>query len=87
MDTHKSEDKDVRGLKRPILNYLHSNRSCREEFIVVCSSCKRIKDSKGYWKNLDGLWKIADMLLSHGLCPECAKNYSAEIMELVRAST
>jgi len=75
----------VRGFEIPILKYLGSGCSVQEDFVLICSSCEKVKDDKGHWKNLDGLRKIADMVLSHGLCPRCAEKYSAEIMKLVRA--
>ncbi len=70
----------------PVLNY-EPQLPFKETFVVICSSCKRVKDHEGYWKDLDGLRELSDVLFSHGLCPRCAKNYNAEIMELVRAST
>ncbi len=76
----------MRGVEIPILNRLESDHSSKRDFVVICSSCKRVRDDEGHWKDPDGLWKIADVLLSHGLCPQCAKEYNAEIMELVRAS-
>ena len=75
----------MRGLEVPIVKYLDSNRSFQKNFMVICSSCKRVKDNEGYWNHLDDLCKIAGMVFSHGLCPQCAKEYSAEIMELARA--
>jgi hypothetical protein len=75
----------MRGLEMPILKCLDSNHSSKRDFVVMCSSCKRVKDNEGYWKNLDGFRKIVDMVLSHGLCPQCAEKYSAQIMELVEA--
>ncbi len=75
----------MKGLE--ILKCLESHRPFKENFVLICSSCKRVKDYEGHWKDLDGLWKLADKLFSHGLCPRCAEKYNAEIMELVRAST
>ena len=41
-------------------------------FSNPCSSCKKIRDDEGYWKNLeDFLLKNADIQFSHGLCQEC----------------
>ena len=42
--------------------------------LPICSSCKKIRDDKGYWNQLEAY--IADHSeaeLSHGICPECAK--------------
>ncbi len=78
-------EKAMKG--REILTRLEPRLPFKDNFVLICSSCKRVKDKEGYWKDLDGFWKVADKLFSHGLCPRCAERYSAEIMELVRAST
>ena len=75
----------MRGLEIPIVNCLESSRSFKEDFILICGSCKRVRDDEGYWNHLGGLWKMADIVFTHGLCPQCAKKYSAEIIELVKA--
>jgi DNA-binding NtrC family response regulator len=51
--------------------------------IPICSSCKKIRDDKGYWNQLEKyLLEHSDATLSHGLCPECAKKFiSGDILE------
>ena len=42
--------------------------------IPVCSSCKKVRDDRGYWKELeDYLVSHTDADLTHGICPECIK--------------
>jgi len=44
--------------------------------IPMCASCKKIRDDKGYWNQLEEyLEKHSDASFSHGLCPECFKEY------------
>jgi PAS domain S-box-containing protein len=39
----------------------------------ICSSCKKIRDDKGYWNNLEQyISEHSGAEFSHGLCPECA---------------
>lgn len=41
-------------------------------FIPICASCKKIRDDKGYWNQLEEyLMKHSDAQFSHGICPEC----------------
>ncbi|SLM32623.1 hypothetical protein MTBBW1_790021 [Desulfamplus magnetovallimortis] len=41
--------------------------------IPICSSCKKIRDDKGYWNILEAyIQKYSDATFSHGICPECA---------------
>lgn len=43
-------------------------------FLPICSSCKKIRDDEGYWNQLESyLKKHADVVFSHGICPECVK--------------
>ena len=40
--------------------------------LPICMSCKKIRDDAGYWEKLETyLSEHADIVLSHGLCPDC----------------
>jgi hypothetical protein len=40
--------------------------------IPICASCKRIRDDKRYWNQIEAhLRKHSDADFSHGFCPEC----------------
>jgi DNA-binding NtrC family response regulator len=50
--------------------------------IPICSSCKKIRDDKGYWNKLEKyLLEHSDATLSHGICPDCAKNLYPEYFD------
>lgn len=41
--------------------------------IPICASCKKIRDDKGYWNQLElYIEKNSDASLSHSICPECS---------------
>jgi hypothetical protein len=43
-----------------------------EALLPFCSSCKRVRDDRGYWKQLElYLEEHAVTHFSQGLCPEC----------------
>jgi hypothetical protein len=43
-------------------------------FLPICSSCKKIRDDKGYWNQIESYISAhSSAEFSHGLCPECAK--------------
>ncbi len=45
-------------------------------FLPICSHCKKIRDDKGYWNQIEAyIQKHSDTEFSHGICPECAKIY------------
>lgn len=48
--------------------------------IPICASCKKIRDDKGYWNQLEAYISAhTDAVFSHGLCPECAEKVRAEL--------
>lgn len=41
--------------------------------LPICARCKKIRDDKGYWNNLESyIQEHADVSFSHGLCTECS---------------
>lgn len=43
----------------------------------ICSSCKKIRDDKGYWNQIEGyLQKHSDAQFRYGICPECIQEPS-----------
>ena len=43
-------------------------------FLPICSSCKKIRDDKGYWKQIETyIGDHSDAQFSHGVCPDCAQ--------------
>ena len=42
--------------------------------LPICAECKKIRDDKGYWSQIEGyIESHSDALFSHGLCPKCEK--------------
>ena len=41
-------------------------------FLPICSYCKRIRDDKNYWSQIESYisWR-SEVRFSHGVCPEC----------------
>ena len=47
--------------------------------LPICSSCKKIRDDKGYWNQIESyIVKHSEAEFSHGICPECAKKLYPE---------
>ncbi|MFP3999517.1 MAG: GAF domain-containing protein [Desulfobacterales bacterium] len=45
-----------------------------EGLLPICSSCKKIRDDKGYWKAVESyIQEHSGAEFSHGICPECAR--------------
>jgi HAMP domain-containing protein len=48
--------------------------------LPICSSCKRIRDDKGYWNQIETYVRDhTDAEFTHGICPECAKKLYPEL--------
>ena len=44
--------------------------------LPICSYCKKIRDDKGYWKQIEGyIQEHSEAKFSHSLCRECAKKH------------
>ena len=47
--------------------------------IPICASCKKIRDDKGFWNQLESyIEKYSDASFSHSICPECSDNLYGE---------
>ena len=53
-------------------------------FIPICSSCKKIRDDKGYWRQVEEyVSEHSEALFSHGICPDCIRKLYPEIADEV----
>lgn len=50
--------------------------------IPICSNCKKIRDDKGYWEQVEAyVSKHTDAKFSHGICPECIKKLYPQLWD------
>ncbi|MDF7823181.1 hypothetical protein P4B35_04095 [Pontiellaceae bacterium B12227] len=50
-----------------------------EGILPICSSCKNIKNEQGQWQQVEQyVHQHTHADFSHGLCPDCAREYSKE---------
>ena len=48
--------------------------------IPICASCKKIRDDKGYWNQIESYIKEhSGANFSHGICPDCVKKLYPEL--------
>jgi hypothetical protein len=44
--------------------------------LPICASCKKIRDDKGYWENIEKYISThTKATFTHGVCPECMQKY------------
>ena len=50
--------------------------------LPICAACKKIRDDKGYWNQLElYIQQNSDAEFTHGLCPECIRKLYPEFAE------
>jgi hypothetical protein len=50
--------------------------------LPMCSSCKKIRDDQGYWRQLEAyIHDHSEAQVSHGICPECAKKLYPQLYD------
>ncbi len=53
--------------------------------LPICASCKKIRDDKGYWNQLESyISKHSEVQFNHSLCPECIEKLYPEYHEKKR---
>ena len=55
--------------------------------VPICSYCKKIRDDKDYWQQLETyISQRTDAEFSHGVCPECFEKHIRPELDKLRAS-
>jgi ligand-binding sensor domain-containing protein len=78
----------VRGLRRRareleagIADALSKVRTLRGLF-PICASCKKIRDDKGYWSQIEGyVREHSEAEFSHSICPDCIRDLYPDYAE------
>jgi hypothetical protein len=56
------------------LQTLLDNVKTLRGLLPICASCKKIRDDKGYWNQIENyISDRSEVDFSHGICPDCAK--------------
>jgi DNA repair exonuclease SbcCD ATPase subunit len=64
------------------LQYALENVKTLQGLIPICSNCKKIRDDKGFWNQVEGyIMKHSDATFTHGVCPECGKKLYGELYD------
>ena len=50
--------------------------------LPICASCKKIRDDKGYWSQIESyIEKHSQAAFTHGICPDCMKKLYPEFCD------
>ena len=65
----EEREKLIRELKDALANV-----KTLSGLLPICSSCKKIRDDKGYWNQIESYIRDrSEAEFTHGICPKCAK--------------
>lgn len=64
------------------LEKAHSEIRMLTGIIPICMHCKKIRDDKGYWNQLEKfITEHSEAQFSHGICPDCMTDLYSEFYE------
>jgi len=76
------KNRGIRGSNRDVtrLTLLKREVKILKGFLPICASCKKIRDDKGYWSQIESyIQDHSEAEFSHGICPDCAKKLYPEL--------
>jgi PAS domain S-box-containing protein len=77
----KKADKEREHLISELQKAL-SNVKKMSGLLPICASCKKIRDDRGYWNQVEKyVSDHSEAQFSHGICPECTKMLYPDIYE------
>jgi hypothetical protein len=87
-----AQQKTMQALSRQVMALLELRRvSARladaleqvktlQELLPICAWCKRIRDDKGYWDQVEAYFhKHAGADFTHGICPQCLEKAACQM--------
>ena len=79
LELHMELATHVRDLQEALANVKQL-----QGLLPMCSYCKRIRDDRNYWQQLETyLSEHSEAVFSHGLCPECLEKIAKAEVEQV----
>jgi hypothetical protein len=52
--------------------------------IPICASCKKIRDDRGYWNQLEQyIGDHSEAAFSHGICPDCVRRLYPDLADKI----
>jgi len=71
ISTRKQAELEREQIIRQLQDALDQVKTLRG-FIPICANCKKIRDDKGYWNEVEKyVTEHSDAQFSHGMCPDC----------------
>ena len=74
----------MRGSNRDITKRMLLKKEIKvlRGFLPICASCKKIRDDKGYWNQIESYIRDhSEAQFSHSICPDCVKKLYPDLLE------
>jgi len=66
---------------KEIIEYLKKELNALRGIIPICSSCKKVRDDKGYWHQVEAYVRDrSEAEFSHSICPECLEKLYSDFV-------
>jgi len=73
--------REIDRLREELMAQKTSQLKVLRGLLPICSSCKKIRDDEGYWREVESfLDSHSEAELSHGLCPGCARSEYGDLL-------
>lgn len=74
-DCRKQRERELQARHKE-LEIAVSEIKLLQGFLPICSYCKNIRDSKGYWSQLEAyMSRHSGLVFSHSICEPCMKTH------------
>ncbi len=79
VEERQQVEKDKERLIQELREALENVRKLRG-LLPICAYCKKIRDDKGYWNQLESyIAQHSDVTFTHSVCPQCSKKIYEEL--------
>jgi len=76
LEKHRKHLEDLVRERTADLKKALDNIKTLRGIVPICSHCKKIRDDKGYWNQVEVyVQKHSEADFSHSICPECAREH------------
>lgn len=79
------DNKEKENEQERLINMLQNNLKeikTLKGFLPICASCKKIRDDKGYWNQIESYIQAhSEAEFSHSICPECTKELYPDLYD------
>ncbi|MEW5909291.1 MAG: hypothetical protein AB1659_05790 [Thermodesulfobacteriota bacterium] len=75
MEAEEERERLVSSLREALANV-----KTLQGLLPICASCKKIRDDKGYWNQIETYFQDhTDLVFSHSVCPDCCRKLYPEL--------